>query len=182
MTLPPNYRLMFSPEVIASRIGEMGTEINRWANETSSTTGRDVLAIPVLRGGMFFFSDLMRLVTTSVEVAPARVKAYDQNTNIERASLSLSFDGVRVKDRHIILIDDICDSGRTHKILTDHLYGEGAVEVKCAVLVRRKLEISVFDPDWIGFEFSGPDWFVGYGMDDGNRWSNLPGVYIIKES
>ena len=58
----------------------------------------------------------------------------------------------------------------------------GAREVKTAVLIRRVIENPIFMPDWIGFNHKGPEWFVGYGMDDSNRFSNLSDIYVIQKA
>jgi hypothetical protein len=60
------------------------------------------------------------------------------------------------------------------------LLERGAREVRTVVLIRRLLEKPTFVPCWVGFQYPGPEWFVGYGMDDNERWRNLPGVHVIK--
>lgn len=89
-------------------------------------------------------------------------------------------DGLAVKGRVVLVVDDVCDSGRTLEALERDLMERGAREVRTVVLIRRLLDRPSFVPCWIGFEYKGPEWFVGYGMDDGQRWRNLPAVHIIK--
>jgi hypoxanthine phosphoribosyltransferase len=89
-------------------------------------------------------------------------------------------EGLAVKGRVVLVVDDLCDTGRTLEALEKELLERGAREVRSVVLIRRLLNKPTFVPCWVGFEYSGLEWFVGYGMDDGERWRNLPGVYIIR--
>lgn len=178
--IPANYKLIYSRQQINSRIQEMGREMTSWA-ESSSTAGSDVIVMPVLRGGIFFFADLVRAMPCTLEMAPGRIRSYnsESNTQVDIEQMEINIDSVDVADRKVLLVDDICDSGRTMKILKQHLLERGAAEVRSAVLIKRIHEASVFDPDWVGFAYEGAEWFVGYGMEDRNRWMNLPEVYII---
>ena len=88
---------------------------------------------------------------------------------------------VAVEGRSVLLVDDVCDSGRTSAELTQRFIKLGAREVRSAVLIKRILPHETFNPDWIGFEYNGPEWFVGYGMDDCDRWRNLGSIYIIQK-
>ena len=94
--------------------------------------------------------------------------------------VEITLDGLVVENRNILLVDDICDTGRTLKTLTANLTALGAREVKSAVLLRRETANAVFEPDWFGFHYSGEEYFVGYGLDDNNRAANLPDVYVIR--
>lgn len=178
--IPENFRLQYGVELLAQRVRETGTEITTWAREVRNNSGQDVLAIPVLRGGIFFFSDLVRSVAASIEIAPVRTVGYDSTTNgVATDSVSIIADSLNVKGRSVLLVDDICDSGRTFAALDILLRKNGATEVRTAVLIKRIFEHKTFDPSWVGFEYRGPEWFVGYGMDDAERWRNLPAVYTI---
>jgi hypoxanthine phosphoribosyltransferase len=90
-------------------------------------------------------------------------------------------ENLAVKGRVVLVIDDICDSGGTLQELERYLIAAGAREVRTVVLIRRLLDRPTFVPCWVGFEFTGLEWFVGYGMEDGNRWRNLPAVYTIQQ-
>lgn len=180
--IPPHYKLQYSEAAIAREVVRIGSEISFWAQKVYEKTDQDLLVVPVLRGGIFFFADLIRKVRWSVEVAPGRTRAYEQGQNaVQNAQVQINIDGVDVKGRSLLLVDDICDSGRTLKVLSEYLMGEGAIEVRSAVLIKRALKTCQFQPDWTGFEYESDEWFVGYGMEDSNRWSNLPSIYIIEQ-
>lgn len=181
--LPRHYVLTYSRDQIASVISQISKEISDWSNAVRAETHVDVLAVPVLRGGLFFFADLVRQIDGSVEVSPARARAYHSETNALRADgqVDLHLDEAVIRGRTVLLVDDICDSGVSLRALTAHLRKIGAREVRSAVLIRRAIENSAFAPEWVGFHHRGPEWFVGYGMDDSERWSNLPDIYVIQK-
>ncbi|MEY4668423.1 MAG: hypothetical protein RL518_1122 [Pseudomonadota bacterium] len=178
--IPANFRLQFSREQILNRVKELGAEIDEWCKSVWSESRTDVVAIPVLRGGVYFFADLSRCISSSIEIAPVKTSAYDSGTNSAREVTVEQFaDPVQIKGRVVLVVDDVCDSGRTLEQLERSLLERGAREVRTVVLVRRLLPRPTFVPCWVGLEYSGPEWFVGYGMDDNERFRNLPDVYVI---
>jgi hypoxanthine phosphoribosyltransferase len=180
--IPSNFQPLYTRAHINEAVVRLGKDITRWAHETWEESHTDILAIPILRGGLFFFADLVREVQHSVEIAPARTWAYEDTVNnVQRHSVKINIEGVPAKGRNILLVDDICDSGRTLKALKENLLEQGARTVKSAVLVSRVMDNAVFQSDWSGFSYQGPEWLVGYGMDDCDRWRNLGSIYIIKQ-
>lgn len=178
---PTDYTLQYSAEDIRLAVHRVGVELSEWAAGVEKSSGRDIIAVPVLRGGIYFFADLMREIHCSVEMAPVRTRSYVDEVNAaQRDRVEIQLDGLDVSGRAILLVDDICDSGRTMRVLKDHLLARGATEVRSAVLIKRVHDACVFEPDWSAFHYAGPEWFVGYGMEDGNRWTNLPDIYTIR--
>lgn len=181
--VPANFQLQYKREEIDAAVHRMGGEITTWAKQVWQESHSDVVAIPVLRGGIFFFADVVRQIDASVEIAPIRTWVYESvENNVQREEARVSLEGVHVRGRSVLLVDDICDSGKTLKLLTKMLYEQGALEVKSAVLVKRILKEETFNPDWIGFSYHGSEWMVGYGMEDCNRWRNLQSIYVIRQS
>jgi hypoxanthine phosphoribosyltransferase len=179
--IPAHFSCVYSEREIASRIKALGAEISSWCEGVWRDSHTDVLALPVMRGGIFFFADIARQITTSVEIAPITVKAYEPGANaVKRESLGIDVESLAVKGRVVLIVDDVSDSGRTLEALEKELLARGAREVRTVVLVRRLLDTPSFVPCWVGFQYKGPEWFVGFGMDDNGRWRNLPGVYVIK--
>lgn len=178
--IPANFQLQYSREQIASRVKELGAEIDQWCKSVWTESRTDVVAIPVLRGGVYFFADISREITSSIEIAPVRTSAYDAGTNAAKEVTVEQFaDPVQIKGRVVLIVDDVCDSGRTLEQLEKALLERGAREVRSVVLIRRLLPRPTFVPCWVGLEYTGPEWFVGYGMDDSERYRNLPDVYTI---
>lgn len=179
--IPANFSPVFSHDEIDARIKTLGAEISGWCEGVWKDSHTDVLALPVLRGGIFFFCDLVRQLSASVEVAPIKTESYEAGTNgVMKNEVAIHFERLAVKGRVVLVVDDVCDSGRTLEALEKNLLARGAREVRTAVLIRRLLDTPSFVPCWVGFQYKGPEWFVGYGMDDNERWRNLPGVYVIK--
>jgi hypoxanthine phosphoribosyltransferase len=179
MKVPSEYKLKFNKTAIEERIANISNQVSSWCKKVAKDS--DVLVIPVMRGGIYFFADLTRKIDLSIEMAPGRARAYEEFKNASALKdLYINLDGVSVSGRHVLLVDDICDSGRTLEMLVAYLASQGAESVKSTVLIHRNTAQSSFTPDWIGFQHSGPEWFVGYGMDDKGRFSNLPEIYTIK--
>lgn len=180
--IPDNFRLIYSQEQIEAAVARLGSEITTWATEVWEDSHTDILTIPILRGGIFFFADLVREIGTSVEIEAARSWAYEAGVNaVQRKEVKLNLDTVPAKGRAILLVDDICDSGNTLAALTKAFNDAGAREVRSAVLIQRKLADAAAEPTWAGFIYEGSEWFVGYGMEDRDRWRNLPSIHIIQQ-
>jgi len=181
--LPSNYKILYTREDIQREVKKMGGEITKWCQKVWEESHTDVITIPVLRGGIFLFADLVREIECSVEICPARTWAYHVGENAApRPDVAVSLESVPAKGRHVLIIDDICDSGRTLKTLSESLKKMGALEVRTAVLVQREIEDEIFTPDWVGMKYSGKEWFVGYGMEDAERWRNVPHLCIIQQN
>ena len=180
--LPKQLKPQYSADEIKSAAEKIGSEITTWARQVWDDSHTDILGIPILRGGLFFFADLVRQIDASIEVAAAHAVAYEPGVNQALLdSVEVQIQSVPAKGRRILLVDDICDSGKTLKAMTQTLLEAGALEVRCAVLIQRIIPDQLYTPDWVGFEYKGPEWFVGYGMEDGCRWRNLPMVCIIQQ-
>lgn len=181
MQIPKHFQLQYSEEQIASRIKELGADISVWCQSVWEQSHTDIIAIPVLRGGLFFFADLVRKLDYSVEIAPAQSWGYELAPGDQRSKIDIAIDKVPARGRSVLIVDDICDSGRTLAALSKGLLEKGAHEVKSVVLIKRELEEETFDPNWVGFSYTGEEWFVGYGMEDTERFRNLPAVHLIKK-
>lgn len=187
LVLPQHLKCLYSAEQIEQRTVALGAEISTWTQQVWDASHTDVLTIPVLRGGIFFYADLVRQIANSVEIAPARTWAYEQvaaegsSKPNELSTVGVDIASVPARGRAVLVIDDICDSGRSLAFLAKELQAAGAREVRTAVLIRRELPDQKYTPDWVGFTYSGTEWLVGYGMDDSERWRNLPGVYVITQ-
>lgn len=179
---PTRYSLLYGREEIREAVGRIGAQVREWALQTWEESHTQVIAIPVLRGGAFFFVDLVRAVGCSVEMLHLQASSYKLGVNQEQNdSVALSLDGVAVAGREVLLIDDICDSGRTLKALVDALLARGARGVRSAVIIKREVDPVTYNPDWYGFSYKGSEWLVGYGMDDVERWRNQEAIYIIRQ-
>jgi hypoxanthine phosphoribosyltransferase len=180
--LPEYFESEYTREQIDTAVKRLGEEVTPWARQVYQESGDDILCIPILRGGIFFFTDLVREIGHSIELAPVKTEAYEPGQNeVSKAEVKVSMEGVEPTGRSVLLCDDICDSGRTLDALQRIFLQQGAAEVRSAVLIKRELDTPTFDPEYVGFNYEGPEWFVGYGMEDGDRYRNLPGIYTIRK-
>ena len=143
--------------------------------------GREPLLIGVLKGAFMFTADLMRALNIPVDVDFVRVSTYGSGTTSSGRPRILQ--GVRspIKGRHILIVEDIVDTGLTTRHLEGYLQRKGAASIKlCALLSkpsRRRVEATI---DYLGFEI--PDRFVvGYGLDYDQRYRYLPDVCVLDE-
>ena len=176
--IPKQYRLQFTKNEIARNVRLVAEALSPWIDEQSKKTNQDVIAIPLLHGGIFFYADLSREIKHTLTLFPIKASAYAGN-NVQ-SDLKIDFDFDSVKGRAVLLVDEICESGRSLKEVTERCLASGATAVTQAVLIRRE-GVGTFEPTFIGISYSGPEWFVGYGMDDNGRFRNLPDVYIIEK-
>lgn len=180
-SLPPSYKLLFSAGQIQERVLQLAAEITEWAVSVKRETQKDIVAVPLMRGSLFFAADILREIKTSVEIMPLRVTHYRADSNSRASELLITpeedFD---VKGRTLLLIDDIFDSGITLAGVLLKLIEKGTSEIKSVVSVRRKIDGAKGKPDWSAFEYVGREWLVGYGMDDKNQNRNLRGIYLME--
>jgi hypoxanthine phosphoribosyltransferase len=158
---------LFTQEEIQTRVKELGKEISRdFAN-------KDVLALGVLKGACIFFSDLIRSIETPLAIDFFIASSYEKTKS--SGNLEIHYEKKETaKDKDVLIIDDIVDTGLTLSLLKKQILKENPRSVKLCTLLdkkeRREVELEV---DYVGFEI--PDLFVvGYGMDYKNKFRNLP--------
>jgi hypoxanthine phosphoribosyltransferase len=172
---PPIGKILVGAEDLNRRVGELAEEINR------DYAGRDLLLIGVLKGAVFFVSDLMRRLTIPVEVDFMAVASYGSATRSSGVVRILKDLDAVIEGRHVLIVEDIVDSGLTLQYLLRNLAGRHPASLEvCALLIkpeRRKVDLKT---RYVGFEI--PDEFaIGYGLDHAERYRNLPYVAALVE-
>jgi hypoxanthine phosphoribosyltransferase len=170
----PNIEILISEEQIRNRIRELGGQITR------DYAGLNPLLIGVLKGACFFLSDLMRAVDTRLSVEFMAISSYGSSTRTSGEVRIMKDLDVPIEGRHILVVEDIVDTGLTLSYLLANLKSRGAASVKLAALLdkfeRRQKEVTI---DYLGFPI--PDEFVvGYGLDFAERYRNLPYIGVLK--
>jgi len=166
--------ILVQPDDLRSRVRELGAEISR------DYAGTDLLLVGVLKGAVFFLSDLMRHIEIPVEVDFMAVASYGSQTDSSGVVRILKDLDMPIEGRDVLIVEDIIDSGLTLQYLMRNLGARNphSLEV-CALLTkpeRRKVEVI---PRYVGFEI--PDRFaIGYGLDFSERYRNLPYVAALK--
>ena len=169
----PNIETLISEEQIRDRIQELGRQITR------DYAGLNPLLIGVLKGACFFLSDLMRAVDTRLSIEFMAISSYGSSTRTSGEVRIMKDLDVPIEGRHILVVEDIVDTGLTLSYLLANLKSRGAATVKLAALLdkfeRRQKEVTI---DYLGFKI--PDEFVvGYGLDFAERYRNLPFVGVL---
>jgi len=132
--------------------------------------------IGVLDGSFVFVADLVRALRTRCTVKFVKISSYRDGERAGEPRL-LADDVGSIAGAHLLLVDDILDSGRTLQFLSEHLASRGASSCRSCVFVRRSA--SEGRADYVGFEV-GPGWVVGYGMDLDGRMRDLPHLAILR--
>ena len=170
----PNLAVHITEEEIRRRIKELGAEITR------DYAGLNPLLIGVLKGACFFLSDLLRAIDTRVSIEFMAISSYGSSTRTSGEVRIMKDLDVAIEGRHILVVEDIVDTGLTLSYLLANLASRGAASVKLAALLdkheRRQKEVKI---DYLGFQI--PDEFVvGYGLDFAERYRNLPFIAVLK--
>ena len=179
--VPQHYTEVFDEMAVRSGVARVAAELAPWAGGVLAGGGQQVLALCVLRGAVFFFSDLLKAIPHSIEPAYCRCRGYEPGVNGQMAG-EWRVEGldVELSGRDVLVVDDICDSGRTLAELTERCRARGAASVRTAVLVHRVIAESRHTPDHAAFRYEGREWFTGYGMDDRSWRTNYPSVYVLR--
>jgi hypoxanthine phosphoribosyltransferase len=171
----PNLDVLITTEEIQQRIREMGADIAR------DYAGLNPLMITVLKGACTFLSDLMRATDIQLGIEFMAISSYGAHMHTSGEVRILKDLDVPVEGRHILVVEDIVDTGLTLNYLLASLKSRGAASVKLAALLdkyeRRQKEVQI---DYLGFRI--PDKFVvGYGLDFAERYRNLPFIGVVRD-
>jgi hypoxanthine phosphoribosyltransferase len=161
-------------EQLAQRVRQLADEISR------DYAGRDLVLVGVLKGAVFFLSDLMRHLRIPVEVDFMAVASYGSATKSSGVVRILKDLDAAIEGRDVLIVEDIVDSGLTLQYLLRNLAGRNprSLEV-CALLVKPERQKVELPTRYVGFEI--PNRFaIGYGLDYDERYRNLPYVASLK--
>jgi hypoxanthine phosphoribosyltransferase len=167
--------VLIDADAVRARVAELGDEISR------DYEGRDLLLVGVLKGAVFFMADLMRHLTIPCEIDFMAISSYGTATDSSGVVRILKDLDINIEGRHVLIVEDIIDSGLTLSYLRRNLEArEPATLEVCALMTkpeRREIDIPV---RYVGFEI--PNKFVvGYGLDFAERYRNLPYVAVLAD-
>lgn len=168
-------RVLIDEEKLQERIKELAKEIAK------DYEGEEVTFVSVLKGAIFFTTDLMKKYEGDCEINFVRVSSYVGESSTGTITMKIPLKEENVKDRNIILVEDIVDTGRTFDYLTKYVKELGAKDVKTCVLLDKKARRVVdFEADYVAFDID--DLFVvGYGLDYDEKFRNLPFVGYVEK-
>jgi len=162
--------VLLSDEQIRERIVELGAEIAR------DYAGRDPILVAVLKGAFIFMADLARAVQIPLEVDFMAVSSYGASTRSSGVVRIVKDLDIDLHGRHVIIVEDIVDSGLTLRYLRKTLESRGTASLEvCALLVREGSVQAELDLRYIGFRIP-PAFVIGYGLDVAERYRNLPHI------
>ena len=172
----PNLEVLYSEEQIQQRIAELGAQI------TKEYRGRDLVLVGVLKGSCVFMADLMRQIDLEMTIDFMSVSSYKDGT-VSTGDVEILKDlSNPIRGKHVIVVEDIVDTGLTLSRLLQILGSRGAESIKLATFLdkpepRIKTELKI---DYTGFVV--PNRFlVGYGLDAAGRYRNLPFIAAVRD-
>jgi hypoxanthine phosphoribosyltransferase len=175
-------RVLISQDRIALRVHELARQItdDRRPRGAGAPGDAEITIVPILTGAMIFCADLIRQIPMPMKIGLMAVTSYPGR--------SVRSQGPRVagemlgdlRGRHVLLVDDVLDSGGTVRLVSGMLKESGAAAVRTCVLLRKdRPSARDVDVDYVGFDI--PDEFVvGYGLDFNNYYRNLPDIVTLK--
>lgn len=163
--------ILISEEAIASRLSGLAREID------AAYEGREIRAISVLKGSVFFLTDVLKRLKSPVSVDFIQVRSYTgtQSTGNIQLIHDLSMD---IEGQDVLLFEDVIDTGLTLRRILELLSSRRPRSLKVAALLKKQLpENADLKADFLGFTI-GPDFVIGYGLDLNERYRNLPHVAV----
>lgn len=166
-------QLVLDEEKIKSRVSEIGARITREYED------KDLVIIGILKGAFIFMADLVRKIDLPLEIDFVRLQSYGSSTE-SAGQVTITKDvELPLRNKHVVIVEDIVDTGYTLKYLKEVMSLHQAASVKICCLIdkkeRRKVDVDV---DYVGFEIER-GFLVGYGLDYDEQYRQLPGIYHL---
>lgn len=165
---------MFDEATIAARVTELGTEI------TDSYVDGELLVLGLLKGSVIFFSDLIRRITRPLQVDFVVASSYGKGTE-SSGTVQLVYDPeTRLAGKHILLVEDIVDSGRTLNRLVGVLRDRDPASLEVCTLLHKHIAVELQWPvRFVGFD-APHEFLVGYGLDHAENFRHLPYIASLQ--
>ncbi len=165
--------VLIKEEDIKKKVKELGRKISQ------DFKGEEILAVGILKGAFIFMADLVREIEGDVKIDFMQVSSYHTGMESTGEVIFVKDLSVDIRGKHVLIIDDIIDTGRTLEALVEALKQREPKSLKTCVLLDKKERREVdFDADYVGFVI--PDKFViGYGLDWGETGRTLKDIYAI---
>jgi len=171
----PKLSILFTRDEIEATVKKLAAEIRQDYHD------KHPILIGVLKGSFMFLADLIRLLDFPLEVEFIRLSSYGRGTESSGKIKIVQRLQSRIKDRHVLVIDDIIDTGLTTRFLLDYLSQKKPTSLKLCVLndkpSRRQVPVII---DYLGFTVPNK-FIVGYGLDWDERFRHLPDIYVVED-
>lgn len=164
----PIERIVYSGDEIARRVREMGQDI-----AAAYPQDEPLLVLGLLKGSFIFVADLVREIARPLHVDFLVASSYGSGT-VTSGEVRLLYDAdVDLRDRHVLLVEDIVDSGTTLNRLVPLLEKRGPRSIELVTLLHKRIATLVREPRWVGFD-APREFLIGYGLDHSEDFRNLP--------
>ncbi|MCS6936103.1 MAG: hypoxanthine phosphoribosyltransferase [Candidatus Bipolaricaulota bacterium] len=177
-------RILFTEDQIAARVRELGQQISRDYEQLlgERISHEPPLAIGLLRGAVIFLADLARAMPIPLELAFMALSSYGRSTSPGEVRVVKDLE-IPVAGRHLLIVEDIVDTGQTLAHLTELLRARHPASVKiCTLLDKTPRRTRSIKLDYVGFTLPEDAFVVGYGLDYAERYRNLPYIAALKQS
>jgi hypoxanthine phosphoribosyltransferase len=177
-------KVLIPRERIAHRIRELAAQIEcEMAELSRSTGGGEIILVPILTGSIIFVADLMRELPHKIRINVVTVSSYPGKSIVSKgAQMASALPGAEeLADKHVLIVDDILDSGSTIRLVRREIERRQPLSVRACVLLRKTIPSALSTPcEYVGFDI--PDEFVvGYGLDYDHYYRNLPDIGTLKK-
>jgi hypoxanthine phosphoribosyltransferase len=168
-------RVLFDEATIHRRLDELAARIS------ADYAGHELTVVAILNGSVILLADLLRRIPLPLTLDCLSVASYHGAT---KSVGELVFRQVSLPDiagRHVLILDDILDSGVTLATIREKLEAAGPLSVRiCVLLKKKRARVSPVEPDYVGFEIAD-EFVVGYGLDYMERYRNLPCIGVLRK-
>ena len=173
--VPPEIEsVLMSQQAIADKVRELAAQVD------ADYVGREILLVGVLKGAVMFMADFARALTTPVSMEFMAVSSYGSSTSSSGVVRILKDLDREIADKHVLVVEDIIDSGLTLSWLLRNMRSRGPASVEVVALMRKPDAAKVDVPvKYVGFDIAN-DFVVGYGLDYAERYRDLPFVGLLK--
>src|SRR5438309_11391790 len=173
MKVGEELEVLFTQQQIAARVAELGAQIER------DHRGKDVVLVGVLKGAFMFVSDLARQIDLPLSVDFIGLSSYGEETESSGVVKITSDLSRPIEGKHVLIVEDIVDTGLTMRYLLDNLSTRHPASVKICALLHKPARARTKIPiDYLGFQIEDA-FVVGYGLDAGEKYRNLPFIGIL---
>ena len=166
--------VLLSEDVINTRIRELAAQID------ADYAGESVTLLCTLQGAVFFACELAKRITIPVFMEFIQTASYEGTQSTGTVSMKLDIPEEDVAGKHIIIIEDVIDTGRTLSVVREMMLKRNPASLKvCSLLDKHECRVVPFEGDYVGFTI-GNEFVVGYGLDVDQKYRNLPYVGVIR--
>lgn len=168
-------KVLFDEKMLADKVKELGERISE------DYKGKDLVVVGVLKGSVVFTSDLIKNISIPCELDFMAVSSYGNSTETSGVVRILKDLDHSIENKHVLIVEDIVDSGVTLTYLLDYLKARKASSIEIVSLLnKQERRAADLDVKYIGFEVPN-EFIIGYGIDYAEKYRNLPYIGILKE-